>query len=358
MIPAVTSKRRGNNTKLLVLAAQNKTIHTTVNDFTKLLSPGDLLVVNQSATLPSSFSGRVKRTGESVEIRLAAFQGPTVYDLQNWLAISFGSGDWKMPTENRGRPPKFQRGDQVLIGPGLSAEIVDCQYDRLLRICFHSSDLAANLYRYGKPIQYSYLTEELQVWDQQTLFSGPPISVEPPSASFPFTWDLMFSFRERGLKMAALVHGAGISSTGSEVIDSLLPLREWYSISEELSESFNKAKKDNNKIVALGTSVLRALESSWNGHTLRPGSGLTELKITPEYQIQSVNSLITGMHEVGTSHRNILNSICPIEHMRRSYEEALQRGYLGHEYGDLSYLDCKESHLSYEEGINLPQLRR
>ena len=179
------------------------------------------------------------------------------------------------------------------------------------------------------------------MWDQQTIFSGPPISVEPPSASFPLTWELMLSLRKKGVKIADILHGAGISSTGSVALDQLLPLTEWYDLPESTALKFSHAKRSEQKNVALGTTVLRAIESAWDGNQLRTGHGLTNLKITPGYRIQTVNALITGMHEVGTSHMNILDSICPIDHIRTGYSEAEQRGYRSHEYGDLAYLHCK-----------------
>lgn len=103
----------------------------------------------------------------------------------------------------------------------------------------------------------------------------------------------------------------------------------------------DKFIQSEQKIVALGITVLRAIESAWDGNQLRTGHGLTNLKIIPGYKIQTVNALITGMHEVGTSHMNILDSICPINHIRTGYSEAEQVGYRSHEYGDLAYLHCR-----------------
>lgn len=341
MKPAMTSQRFGNKTRLLTMTSNHQIQHQYVKNFIDHLNPGDLLVVNRSATLPSSFRGHLKRTGEFVEIRLAAFQGPTHHHLENWLAFSFGKGDWTQPTEQREPPPSLAPGDQVIFGPGLALEVICVKYDRLLEIRFISSSLEQNLYRYGKPIQYSYHKSDLEVWDQQTLFSGPPISVEPPSASFPLTWDLVLALRKKEVVVADLLHSAGISSTGSAELDQLLPLTEWYKIPMQTALEFQKAKQNNRKIVAMGTTVLRAMESAWDGVTLKAGSGLTQLKMTPGYQLHTANALVTGMHEVGTSHMLILDCLCPIEQIRLAYSEAEYLGYRGHEYGDLSYLHCQ-----------------
>lgn len=341
MIPARTSQRLGGDTKLLVINGKDQIQHTTVHHLVDHLNEGDLLIVNRSATLPASFQGHLQRTGEAIEIRLSAFQGPNPANLHSWLAFSFGKGDWTTPTEQRGPSPRVLVGDKVIFGSELSLEVVSCQHERLLEVRFLGLQIEQNLYRYGKPIQYSYLTESLAVWDQQTIFSGPPISVEPPSASFPLTWELIISLQKKGVQIADILHGAGISSTGSIELDQLLPLREWYDISESTALKFNHAKQTQQTIVALGTTVLRAVESAWDGNQLRTGQGLTNLKITPGYNIQTVDALITGMHEVSTSHMNILDSICPINHVRAGYTEAEQRGYRSHEYGDIAYLNCK-----------------
>ncbi len=343
MIPAKTSKRFGGATRLLTLKNQDQIEHATVQQLVDDFNPGDLLIVNRSATLPSSFRGRVEKSGDFVEIRLAAFQGPNPDQLDRWLAFSFGKGDWRVPTEKRDPPPRLSEGDRIIFGDDLSLIVARADYGRLLEVQFESSDLKKNLYRHGRPIQYSYLEEPLEVWDQQTIFSGPPISVEAPSASFPFTWEIIFALEKKGVKIAGLLHGAGISSTGSSALDQLLPLQEWYDIPLQTALAVEKAKRDGRKIVALGTTVIRALESAWTEGGLKAGSGLTSLKITSSHKIRTADALITGMHEDGTSHMNILDCFCSPDRIRSAYVEAAKRNYRGHEYGDLTYWGCKSS---------------
>lgn len=336
MKPANRARRLGGGTRLLALAPDGQIHHTTVQRLGEFLSAGDLLVVNRSATLPSSFSGHLERTGEPVEIRLAAFQGPSSNLLTRWTAVSFGQGGWRTPTEKRGSPPRLAVGDVVTFGSDLSLQVTGLTRERLMNVEFQSSDLERNLYLHGRPIQYSYHTKALAIWDQQTIFSGPPVSVEPPSAAFPMTWELILGLRELGVRVADIVHGAGISSTGSPDLDSHLPLREWYEIPDHTAEEHRQAKIRGGKIVAVGTTVLRALESAWDGQRLRPGSGTTDLKITAEHRIESVGALITGMHEVGSSHMQIIHSLCPVDKLRQAYGEAEAREYLGHEFGDIA----------------------
>lgn len=340
MINATTSERYFENTRLLSFTGTDQINHSTLDHLIDYLTPGDVLVVNHSATLPSSFRGRVERTQEFVEMRLAAFQGPDSEHLEHWKAVSFGTGDWRQPTEDRGPAPVLHAGDRLVFGDDLSAKILEVKEERLLTIQFESTQLLKNLYEHGKPIQYSYHEKPLAIWDQQTIFSGPPISAEPPSASFQFTWNLVFKLQQKGVHFARLLHSAGISSTGDSHLDYFLPLQEWYDIPEETVNLVQTAKAQGNRVVALGTTVLRALESATKDGQLVAGRGMAHLKITPGYQFQWVDALVTGMHEPGSSHMKILDSLCSLPLIEQGYSEAVDQGYRGHEYGDVSFLNC------------------
>lgn len=345
MKPANTAKRLLGDSKLLVIAGENKVIHSQFDRLEDFMEPGDLLIVNRSATLPSSFRGHLQRTGEFVELRLAAFQGPCPEDLQNWMAFTFGTGDWRQPTEERGESPELRVLDKIIFSEDLIAEIIHVKHGRLLQIRFSNSsglsNLQSSLYKHGRPIQYSYHKQELDVWDQQTIFSGPPVSVEPPSASFQFTWDQLFKLRAKGVQVATVLHSAGISSTGDKKLDKLLPLKEWYQVPKKTVALINQAKTKGKKLVALGTTVLRALESATVDSELRARSGLASLKITPGFHFHHINALLTGMHEPGSSHMLLLDSLCPFATVQEAYRQAVMRSYRGHEYGDLSLLNCK-----------------
>lgn len=340
MKAATTATRYFENTRLLVFASREQFVHTRLGQLEDYFQPGDLLVVNRSATLPASFRGQLARSGEFIEIRLAAFQGPDPQQLEHWQAIAFGSGDWTQPTETRGPAPRVYPGDVIELGEDLQALVEQVAHGRLLDIRLRSSSLLQRLYQYGKPIQYAYHEKELAVWDQQTLFAGPPVSAEPPSASFPFTWELLFKLRQKGVQIATLLHSAGLSSTGDPQLDALLPLQEWYEIPPATVERIKTARQNHQQVVALGTTVLRALESAWGPGGLQAGTGLASLKITPGYRFQVANALITGMHEPESSHMRILDTLCPMSLIQQGYADAQRQGYRGHEYGDLSLLRC------------------
>lgn len=336
MRSAESSRRELAETKMLVLSAQGEVRHERVKDLLAEFGPGDLIVVNRSGTLPASLRGTVGAGGPALELRLAASQsGP---DLREWIAFAFGAGDWRIPTEERGAPPPVAVGD-TLVFDGLEAHVGEVAAGRLLRIRFTppaDGDLVTALYRAGKPIQYSYLREELCVWDQQTIFAGPPLSVEPPSAGFPLTWELVLALRARGVRLASLLHGAGISSTGSPALDALLPLREWYEVPARTATLVNRARTQGKRVLAVGTTVLRALESAVRDGRVTADQGLTSLRIAPSSRIHAVTDLLTGMHEPGTSHLDIVGAFAGRAVLNQGYAEAEARGYRGHEYGDVS----------------------
>ncbi len=347
MNPAITSTRKLGATRLMVVGQGGYVEHARFEQLRDFLECGDLIVVNRSGTLPSSFFGTIERSGETVELRLAAFQGPNrmppesmALDLSGWLAVAFGSGTWELPTEKRGVPPVLKTGDRIRFGDdlGASVEEVDALTHRLLRIRFESKRLEQSLYRHGRPIQYSYLKEQLHVWDQQTLFSGPPISVEPPSAAFALTWDHALALQDSGIGVVSILHGAGISATGEDALDRRLPLAEYFYIPFGSRSRINEALDAGRRVIALGTTVVRALESAAEHGTIKRRYGLTTLRVQSGQRLQVVKGLISGMHEPGTSHFELQTAFRKASLLKRGYEEAATRHYLTHEFGDLSFL--------------------
>lgn len=339
-IPTYTAERRGENTRLLVFQKAGLQ-HLQVADLSDLLNTGDVLVVNRSATLPASYRAKILPHGPGFEVRLAAFQGPSPAQPLYWQAIALGAGSWRQSTESRGLAPLLKAGDFLQLGSDLFAHVLAVEHQRLLTLRLESRDLIPALYRSGEPIQYAYHAEPLNTWDQQTLFSGAPLSVEPPSASFAMTAALLHNLQQKGVKVVSLLHSAGISSTGDPEVDRLLPLPEWFDIPEETAQTIRIARQEGQRVVALGTTVMRALESAATAQGgLASGVGLSRLQIRPGYRFQAVNSLITGMHEPESSHMRILESLCDLAFIQKGYREAQALGYRDHEYGDLSWVDC------------------
>lgn len=342
------AERHYGKTRLLVFdqpaAEQGRVHHQSMNDLDQWLNTGDVLVVNRSATLPSAFQVQVLSRALQFELRLAAFQGPSPAQPLYWQAVSFGAGSWREATEARGPAPLLYVGDELYFGPELSAQVLAVEHGRVLTLRFESENLLAALYRYGKPIQYAYHEAPLEIWDQQTLISGPPISVEPPSASFALTADLLLRLVHKGVRVVSLLHSAGLSSTGEAALDALLPLNEWYHLPEDTVQAIHTARQTGGRVMALGTTVMRALESAAQKPSarggLQAGEGLSRLQIRPGYRFQVVDRLVTGMHEPDSSHMHILKTLCPLSLIQQGYQKAAASGYRGHEYGDLSLLAC------------------
>ncbi|MBS1789858.1 MAG: S-adenosylmethionine:tRNA ribosyltransferase-isomerase [Acidobacteria bacterium] len=291
------------------------------------LRAGDLLVVNDAATLPASLHGRDERD-HPVEIRLASQLND-----RSWQAVVFGAGDWRTPTEHRTAPPRVKTGEEIAFANDFSA-IVLKESDlssRLLDLEFNRSgeDLWQGIYRHGKPIQYSYMIEELNLWSVQNVYGSRPWAVEMPSAGHALDWQLLLKLQEKGIQTATLTHGAGLSATGDEQIDRALPLAERFEIPAATMAAVLKTRATGGRVIAVGTSVVRALESASLGL-----SGVTTLKIGPAHQLQFVDGLLTGTHDVTESHYQLLRAFLPERLLDNISQHLEAYNYLTHEFGD------------------------
>ncbi|MEO1268917.1 MAG: S-adenosylmethionine:tRNA ribosyltransferase-isomerase [Myxococcota bacterium] len=340
LTPAHTAQRRP-DARMMVVQRDLPIRHTTVSHLTEVLEPGDLLVVNDAATLPSSLQGHHLPTGEPLELRLAANLNPEHHQLTHWIAVVFGEGDWRQDTEHRPPPPHMSPGDRLLLSDRLTATIEKQLHPsgRLVTLTLDADqgDIWGALYQVARPIQYAYHTKPLEVWDQQTLFAGPPVAVEPPSSGFHLTWSLIFALQERGVEVVPITHGTGLSTTGDPQLDRRwLPLFEPTWITPKAAERIHSARRSGRRIIAMGTGVTRALESMTDANgQLHPGRALTLLRLSAQTHLRTVTGLLTGLHQPGSSHAHLLESFIPAACVCRTYHEALQHGYLGHEYGDI-----------------------
>lgn len=344
---ATKSVQKNPKTKLLVIDNQSKSTKSDLLvNIESYFDPGDVIIVNQSGTIPSSLSGMILRTGEEIEIRLASWIGKEFTSGHNWKVISFGAGDWRQKTEERTLVSDIHEGDIVTFHNGLFLTIkkILAKPSKLMAIEFQtdisSEELWSKIYEIGKPIQYSYLENELEIWDQQTLFSGPPTSVEPPSASFQFSWKLILALIRKGVKIVPITHSAGLSSTGDKIIDSYLPFKERYEIDKEAAYQINEAINRNKRVVALGTTVVRAIESCAydNGGKIIATNSLTDFKIHKDYDMQIITGIISGMHIPEESHMEIMLAFAPEELILDGYNEAIENNFVWHEYGDVTLI--------------------
>jgi S-adenosylmethionine:tRNA ribosyltransferase-isomerase len=304
-----------------------------IDSLPELLRPGDLLVVNDAATLPASLHGTAR--GEPIELRLAGEEPDGT-----WRAVAFGAGDWRTPTESRPPPPALAPGDALHLGPGLSARVVARSElsARLLRIRFEAPHdrFWSALYLHGRPVQYAYEQAPLALARVQTPYAARPWASEMPSAGRPLRLELLARLRTRGVRLAWLTHAAGLSSTGDAALDAALPLPERYEIPPVTVAALVDARLRGGRVVAVGTTVVRALEGAARsaGGDLRPGAGVTDLRIGPGFEPRVVNGLLSGIHGRDSSHFELLSAFLPgaIELLYTLH--VITGRYRGHEFGD------------------------
>jgi S-adenosylmethionine:tRNA ribosyltransferase-isomerase len=310
------------------------TADRVVGDLPDLLHANDVLVLNDSATLPASLAGRTD-DGRLVEVRLC-----TRLDARTWLAALFGTGDWRQRTEDRPCPPKLERGDRLHFAAALGAEVLSVSpiSNRVVELRFDREDAALwrALYHAGRPIQYSYLGGPLDLWHMQSAFASRPWSVESPSAGRPLRWELILRAIRCGVRVTSITHSAGISSLGEASLDASLPFRERYEISEHAVESIQEARSAGGKVIAVGTTVVRALETCVGAHggRLVAGPGIADVVIRRAFTRRIVDGIVTGFHEPASSHFEMLCAFAPQGLLRRAYAHAESSSYLWHEFGD------------------------
>ncbi len=339
LLPATAPPVHRDAVRLLVIDAASSTLAPV--PFTQLplhLRPGDLLVVNDAATLPASLPART-RTGARIEVRLL---GPTAAD--TWRAVLLGAGDWRTPTEHRPAPPLLARGDPIAIGGGdLTARVaaVSLLSPRLLELRFDrdGAPLWAALYAAGRPVQYAHVPEPLELWSVQTVYAARPWAAEMPSAGRPLTWEILTALRGRGVSLASLTHAAGLSATGDPAIDAALPLPERYDLPETTVAAVAATRAAGGRVVAVGTTVVRALEGCAASHgNLRPGTGETDLVIGPGFRPRVTDALLSGIHSPGESHWHILAAFAGAPLLHRAGALAADLGLLAHELGDATLI--------------------
>lgn len=298
-----------------------------VDDVVRLLEPGDVVVVNDAATLPAS----LRTTDRAVEVRLMSNLGDHL-----WLSVLLGEGDFRTRTEHRPPPPRLDVGARLVFSDDLFAivEEVRPESPRLLAIRLSSARVWEALYRAGRPVQYAHVPEPLALWDVQNVYAGRPWAVEMPSAGRALRAETILRLRDRGVEVVALTHAAGLSSVGDPAIDAMLPMPERYEIPKATWDAVKSARR----VVAIGTSVVRALETAARTGEL---AGTSDLSIGPRTPLLVVDAVLTGVHEADTSHYALLRAFAPESTLARVLDTAERRELYGHEFGDVLFVRRK-----------------
>ncbi len=323
--------------KLLVSTAQGHRVSRFL-DLPDVLRPGDLLIVNRSATLPASLPA----------------EGPFGPFILN-LSTRYGRGLWLAEprwSPSAPGPLPFSPG-LTFSAAGLNARALGV-YPGLPRLYFvqFQGDVEAAMQRHGEPIRYGYLEKPYGLEHYQTVFAEAPgslelvseqsenpfasASAEMPSAGRPFSERVLDSLRQKGVELAKVTLHAGVSSLELEGEDvsaaALYP--EPFAVPRETALAVNAARAQGRCVIAVGTTVVKALESAWDGTKIRPAQGFTRRFLHPGRPITSVDGLLTGLHDPKASHLALLYALAGPDLIREGYAEAVRHKLLWHEFGD------------------------
>ena len=342
MIAASAPVQRRADAKLLVADRHGRIQHLARSEFASLLRPGDLVIANDAATLPASLSGQHLPSGRRLEVRLAGRDSLALDHVKVFSAVLFGLGDFRMRTEDRPLPPAVQPGDRLALGPMHATVARLLGHTRLVALEFEGTarDIWEGLARHGRPIQYSHVPTPLAIWDTWTAIAGAPVAFEPPSAGFLLDWHVVAAMLAHGVRFATITHAAGISSTGDPRLDARLPFDEPYRIPAFTAAGIEEGRSHGRRIIAIGTTVVRALEHAvaLDG-IVRAGEGIATQRIGPDSRLRIVDAIVSGAHERGASHYDLLRAFANDETLDRMDQELNALAYRTHEFGDSVFLE-------------------
>jgi S-adenosylmethionine:tRNA ribosyltransferase-isomerase len=304
--------------------------HTRFRDIGDFLEPGDVLVINTSGTMNAALPA-TRSDGTQFELHLS-----THLPANLWVVEMRAFQDMQKKTT---RPfYDIQAGESFELPAGASVTFhapyaPGNAFRRLWVASLHlPGPLHPYLNRYGFPIRYSYVKEGWPLSYYQTVYATEMGSAEMPSAGRAFTAELITRLIAKGIQIAPLLLHTGVASTEQKE-----PVyEEYYRVPEPTARLVNDARLAHQRIIAVGTTVVRALETvtDTNGVT-HPGEGWTDIFITPQRGIRAVNGLLTGLHEPLSTHLAMLETLTGRAHLEITYQEALRNRYLWHEFGDL-----------------------
>ena len=299
---------------LVTKRGDDSIVHAHFRQLPKFLEPGDLLVLNTTATLPSALTA-IRDDGDAITLH---FSTP----LPGGLVVV------------EPRNVNVRDGERFALPGAVTATLLTPYRDskRLWIARIDVANLREYLMRFGRPITYSYIDRNFGIDAYQTVYADAPGSAEMPSAGRAFTRGLLVCLRRRGVRLAKLVLHSGVASLETHE----RPYEEYFEVPLRTANEVRRAKERGGRVIAIGTTVVRALESS----TDRAGNviasrGWTDLVITPERGIKVVDGLLTGFHEPRATHLAMLEAIAGREHIDKAYAAALGERYLWHEFGDL-----------------------
>jgi S-adenosylmethionine:tRNA ribosyltransferase-isomerase len=329
--PIEASGRRRDAARLLVVSPSS-VVDTTFAAIGEFLVPGDVLVVNTSATLPAAVPvegpafGRGGPEGLLLHLGTELPGGLRLVELR--AATGFGSSPFGDGRPGSIRLPGRGRAELLAPWPPTPAEGPTRLWVARLDV---PGDFLAWLADHGQPIRYGEPAQPWPIDAYQTVFATEPGSAEMPSAARGFTAELVTSLVSAGVIVAPLLLHCGVSSPEA----GEAPQPERYRVPVATAGLVNAARSAGRRVVAVGTTAVRALETVTDeAGTVHPGEGWTELVISPARGVRAVDGLITGWHAPEASHLELVAAVAGPELLERSYATAHALGYHGHEFGD------------------------
>ena len=311
----------------LLVASPSGVTHARFSQLGSFLAPGDLVVVNTSATYPAAVDG--SRAGVPVEVHFSA---------------ELDDGAWVVEVRPAGPAPgqlgtgpvtDLRPGEEITLDAG-AALTVDRPHPagqaRLWRTRpLIDGGVSLFLTRHGRPIRYGYVPCPWPLPEYQTVFAREPGSAEMPSAGRPFTDQVVTDLVTRGVTLAPIVLHTGVSSQEA----GEPPQPERFRVPAATARLVNATRQAGGRVIAVGTTVTRALESAaGQDGSVRAGHGWTGLVLGPARPARTVTGLVTGWHAPGASHLALLTAVAGTDLVERAYAEAVRSGYRWHEFGD------------------------
>jgi S-adenosylmethionine:tRNA ribosyltransferase-isomerase len=306
--------------RMLVARDGRPLVHARFLDLPTHLRAGDLLIVNASATIPAALPAR-RADGSPVDLHLST-PDPTHPDR------------WVVELREHGRRARARAERLTLPGDGTARLLAPyLSPGRLWIATFELPEpLLAYLGRHGRPIRYAHDPHEHALDAHQTIFATEPGSAEMPSAGRPFTKRALAALRAHGVSVQRIVLHTGVSSQEH----GERPYPERYRVGEHTARRINAARQAGHRVIAVGTTVVRALETvAAPDGTVHADAGWTAHVVTPERGVRAVDGLLTGWHEPESSHLLMLEAVAGRPLLERSYAAALSHGYRWHEFGDV-----------------------
>ncbi|HVE46912.1 MAG TPA: S-adenosylmethionine:tRNA ribosyltransferase-isomerase [Acidimicrobiales bacterium] len=305
-------------------------VHTTFSLLPAFLAPGDLVVVNTSGTIPGALRGTGTLDGTSVVVHLSTRLEDDLWVVEPRRPVGGTTSKWSGVAGEL--PPRHI----TLTGEGADLELLE-RYghsDRLWLARLHVPEpLTAWLDANGKPIRYSYVDGDWPMDAYQNVYATESGSAEMPSAGRPFTPEIITRLVAKGVGVTPIVLHTGVASIEA----GERPQPERVKVPRATAARVNSTRSEGGRVIAVGTSVVRALESAVDERSgvLQELDGWTDLVVTPEGGVHAVDALLTGWHEPQASHLLMLEAIAGRALLDRSYEASIEQGYLWHEFGDV-----------------------